>query len=450
MHIKLSSLLPYLLLESRVSDFQEKYVNLPLWMQNLLIDGDFTANKKYLDWLGKIVTVSDKIENKVFANDLLQRIKVHFNKLSSIDINKYKTYEEFVRATDEAAKKLSNREKLAADTELIYEDDRFLIVGPRSQDAVGNFAAGKTNWCISSSEDYWQDYYSENTVILIHDRESEKPMARLALLSPSGANSRDWTLYNSQDHTMSRPGEYLSEILPEEAMEKLTEYLDVDESNISDRQQEIEAKKDEEWVDDNHDQFISTLSTLIAEHYDIPDDNSIEDDIEEYLGPKEWTRFGIDLAWWAVRNNGRDNGKYLSSNLDKFLSSYDGDYEDKIADIIDYVINVNTNGESILPIIRAAMDNFSYTALVKSVDLEKILSNAITKYQHHRDSSNQTYMFPDPQTKEKFVPKDIHDVVEMFTFGGYENIANYIRMHSKQKIREHRIKLKDLIRKRQS
>ena len=445
MYIKL---LP-LLLESRISDFKDKYANLPVWMQHLLIDGDFTANKKYLDWLGKIVTETDKIESEAFANDLLKRIKVHFNKLSNIDINKFKTYEEFVKATDDASKNLSKREKLAADTELIYEDDRFLIVGPRSQDAVGNFAAGKTNWCISNSENYWQDYYSENTIILIHDRESEKPMARLALLSPSGTNSRDWTLYNSQDHTMSRPGEYLSEILPEEAMEKLTEYLDDDEGNIYDRQQEIETKKDEEWVDDNHERCVASLASLIAEHYHIPDDGSIEDDIYESLGNDEYVKMSKDLAWWSIHYHGRDNGTDLAKDLDKFMSSYDGNYHDQITNAITHVVNTKTHGEPMSDIIRGVLDDSSYKNLVRLFDfnLENVLGNAMEKYQAYRNSSNQTYMFADPQTQEKFVPKDINDIVEMLTFGGAEEVANYIRLRSKQKIREHRIKLKNLIRK---
>jgi hypothetical protein len=445
MYIKL---LP-LLLESRISDFKDKYANLPVWMQHLLIDGDFTPNKKYLDWLGKIVTAADKIESEAFANDLLERIEVHFNKLSNIDINKFKTYEEFVKATDDASKNLSKRERLAADTELIYEDDRFLIVGPRSQDAVGNFAAGKTNWCISSSEDYWQDYYSENTVILIHDRESEKPMARLALLSPSGANSRDWTLYNSQDHTMSRPGEYLSEILPEEAMEKLTEYLDDDESNISDRQQEVEEKKNEEWVKDNGDEFVPKLSTLIAEHYNILDDGRIEDDLEEYLGTEDYDALGKDLAWWCISYHGRDNGIFLSEDLTKFLKSYEGDYLDQITNAITHVVNIKTYGKPMSNIVRGVLDDSSYENLVRLSDfnLESVLGNAMKKYQAYRNSSNQTYMFADPQTQEKFIPKDINDIVEMLTFGGAEEVANYIRLRSKQKIREHRIKLKNLIRK---
>ena len=148
MHIKLLSLL----LESRVSDFKQKYTNLPTWMQKMIIDGDFTANKKYIDWMGKIATISGKPENKPFIEDLIKRIKIYHTKLSKIDINKFKTYDEFVKATDKAEKVLSKKEKLAADTELIYEDDRFLIVAPHSQDAVGNFTSGKTHWCIANND----------------------------------------------------------------------------------------------------------------------------------------------------------------------------------------------------------------------------------------------------------------------------------------------------------
>lgn len=442
MYIKLSSLL----LEGRVSDFAEKYSNLPKWMQKLIVDGDFTANKKYIDWLGKIITASEKIENRVFAEDLIRRIKVHFNKLANVDINKFKSADEFIRATDEAEKNLSNKEKLAADTELIYEDDGFLIVAPRSQDSVADFASGKTHWCITSSEKCWEDYYSENSIVLIKDREAEKPHNRYALLSSSGTNENGWTMYDSQDHTMSRPGAILSEMLPEEAIEKVLEFLDGDENSVAGRQQELEERRDQEWIEENYKDCISNLAWLISEHYHV-DKEELKDEFHEYLGDEEYINMGKDLAAFSLSYFGRPDGGFLGRTLDKFLADYEGNYSDEIPDIIDYVLNVKTNKEDVLLLIKNALDDTHYNNLLKAVDFDKVIGGAINTYQKYRNSPNQMQMFDEPQTKEKFTPKNINDVVEMLTFGGYEEIASYIKTFSKQKLREHRIKLKDLIRK---
>jgi hypothetical protein len=415
-------------------------------MQNYIIDGDFTANKKYIDWLGKIITVHDKTESKTFAEDLIRRIKVHFNKLANVDINKFKTYDEFVKATDDAEKNLSKKEKLAADTDLIYNDERFLIVAPRSQESVGGFAAGKTRWCISSSEKYWEDYYSENSIVLIKDKEADLPYNRWALLSSAGPNERDWTLYDSQDNTMSQPGAILSEMLPEEAIEKLLEFLDSDESDVSSRRAELEEKREEEWIEENYEDCIINFTELIADHYKI-DQGELKSTLNDYLGDKDYIDLGKSLAAYSISYYGMPDAGYLGKDLEKFLSNYSGGYEEEIPAIIDHILHVNTNKEGVMMLIKGVLDNDHYNNLIRSVDFEKVLGHSISTYRKYRNSPTQTYMFDEPPTTETFIPKNINDVVEMFTFGGHEEIASYIKTFSKQKIREHRIKLKDLIRK---
>ena len=85
-----------IVLESRMSDFREKYPNLDRREVDYAIEIDPSGNYKNLDWIGRALT--DDPDARV--EDLIKYITIFHNKLKSQDIYKLNSFKDLKQTVD--------------------------------------------------------------------------------------------------------------------------------------------------------------------------------------------------------------------------------------------------------------------------------------------------------------------------------------------------------------
>ena len=247
------TLFEHILIESRVDDFK-KMLNRKFSIDYVqkIINRDTSKNHKNLLWIGKILMTEPDINDE----DLFKNLEI-FNKVgSSTDLYSFKDYITFLKFLEKKSKEvqMGKMAQIKAGTKTLKDDKRWQVVAPQTHDASKYFGGG-TSWCISTSNDrYWKQYYYENTVVMIKDR-NKKPNDLLFKVAIVGnANEQFWNtdqqdtkldkirelithvyLWNTNDTRLSgdQRDSYLNQ-LPEDLIDDLMNYFNDDD--ISDRQ----------------------------------------------------------------------------------------------------------------------------------------------------------------------------------------------------------------------
>ena len=104
-----------LLIESRIDDFKKRYETIPDDVKDKIIRNDPSNNKKYLDWMGKVVQSNPDIK----LDDLFKYVK-EFDKYQTAlgDIYKYKTHNDLQQAL--ATRQKSNKELKREGAEIFH------------------------------------------------------------------------------------------------------------------------------------------------------------------------------------------------------------------------------------------------------------------------------------------------------------------------------------------
>jgi len=196
-----------LLVEGRKEDLKKKYSNkfneeTLNWILNIFDLKDF--NHKYTDWvLKKLNPDSDDLDMDV---EIALKLVNDFNKfqpnLSKKDINQYDTFEELDMALFPVIMKEREKE-LEKQVERVYEDDKFVVIKPKTHRASCKYGAN-TKWCTSSKDDqHFKRYTSggqELYYIINKSNSTNKNYSKVAIHFDSGGYAKYW---DSQDTPMS-------------------------------------------------------------------------------------------------------------------------------------------------------------------------------------------------------------------------------------------------------
>lgn len=203
----------FLLVENRIDDAREKFPEIDEdgWQQ-LVANQPAGSNNKYLMWGAGQVDDGFSVEVVV---QVIRLFDGNVNRLKQKDINQYKDVGAIEKAIDElpTKKTKSQEQKQArADTDKIYEDDRFLVVRPHTTEASCKYGTG-TKWCIAATQtrNYYTQYSeSNNKFYFVIDKKaaagSPESKFALAIISASqggqGAGDRI-QVYNASDHLVN-------------------------------------------------------------------------------------------------------------------------------------------------------------------------------------------------------------------------------------------------------
>ena len=180
-----------LLTEDRVSQIKEKYqIRADMWPELISGSQAIAPNHKYLEWMANVVSQLSTGEDHMPHQALIEILEAvsQFEKwrshLPQKDIYQYKKLEDLQRAIENYKKEKTRNIITHNESEVVYEDDRFKVVVPRSHDASCYYGAG-TKWCTATkgNNSHFSSYDKEGKLFYILDKQapSSSPFYKVAL-----------------------------------------------------------------------------------------------------------------------------------------------------------------------------------------------------------------------------------------------------------------------------
>jgi hypothetical protein len=205
---------------ARIKDLKAQNPNYKIDVIDVLATMDPTKSNKYLPFMIKNVSdwvewLHKEIKSETFKEmfevikdfeDLSQR-----NLLENKDIYSYESNQDIIEAVKLAKEKITRSEVKKKETEVLFEDDRWLVVYPLSVRSSNLYGKG-TKWCVSSEDNnygkYFKQYTENGVLVFVIDKtvkESEyrnNDLAKFAFHNDRKKND-GITLWDIKDHQMN-------------------------------------------------------------------------------------------------------------------------------------------------------------------------------------------------------------------------------------------------------
>ncbi len=112
--------------------------------------------------------------NNAKVNELKDNLEHFFKNPSKYeikDINQFKSSKEFEDAVDVAKQKLSRKEMKETGIDKVFEDDRFILMMPKTHKASCRYGA-RTRWCVTMRgySGYFESYFSQGPIFFLIDK----------------------------------------------------------------------------------------------------------------------------------------------------------------------------------------------------------------------------------------------------------------------------------------
>lgn len=156
---------------AKIKDLKAQNPDYSIDVISVLAKMDPTKTNKYLPFMIKCTAdwvewINNELKNETFKEmfeviqdfeDLSQR-----NLLENKDIYAYESNQDIIESVKVAKEKITRSEVKKKETEVLYEDNRFLIVYPLSVRSSNLYGKG-TKWCVSSEDNNYGKYYKQYT-----------------------------------------------------------------------------------------------------------------------------------------------------------------------------------------------------------------------------------------------------------------------------------------------
>jgi hypothetical protein len=205
---------------ARIKDLKTQNPSYTIDVIEVLSSMDPSKSNKYLPFMIKCTAdwvewINNELKNETFKEmfevikdfeDLSER-----NLLENKDIYSYESNQDIIEAVKFAKEKVTRSEVKKKETEVLYEDDRWLIVYPLTTRSSNLYGKG-TKWCVSSEDNNYGKYYKQYTengcLVFVIDKsvkESEyrsNDFAKVAFHNDRKKND-GITLWDIKDHQMN-------------------------------------------------------------------------------------------------------------------------------------------------------------------------------------------------------------------------------------------------------
>ena len=156
---------------ARIKDLKTQNPTYKIDVIDVLSSMDPTKSNKYLPFMIKCTAdwvewINNELKNETFKEmfevikdfeDLSQR-----NLLENKDIYSYESNQDIIEAVKTAKEKITRSEVKKKETEVLFEDSRWLVVYPLSTRSSNLYGKG-TKWCVSSEDNNYGKYYKQYT-----------------------------------------------------------------------------------------------------------------------------------------------------------------------------------------------------------------------------------------------------------------------------------------------
>jgi hypothetical protein len=151
---------------------------------------EINSNHKYLDWITKNWSPTDVNENGDVEHNLkeillaVSKFDNESQRLEIKDLNQYKHIDQLFNALKKLGATARRTVDITGDVEKIYEDNRFVVVSPKTHTASCYYGAG-TKWCTASkdSDSHFSTYKGNGELYYIIDKTlpTSSPYYKVAL-----------------------------------------------------------------------------------------------------------------------------------------------------------------------------------------------------------------------------------------------------------------------------
>ena len=335
-----------LIKEGRVEDFKSKFGQkfTPANADRIVAN----VSPKFLNWVGKTF---DSIDFNSNFQDLVLKLR-EFDKISSnlpkTDINSYKSLSELYQALNDYANRPRRQARKVEGGNVVYEDDRFFIVNPLTQEASCYYGKG-TKWCTAADSSHqFNQYNQDGKLFYILDKSlpTNDPFYKVALLKKFGG---DMTFYDAKDETI-KGGKWIA---PSEKFDVIVAAIDKYlESEYSEqlkiwRDKEL-AQKEKQRLEKLRIQRILREREVEAEERRVEGEWTLDGDCpEEGLKAHALLEFLVDnndVEVWT--NEDREEVERLQNEIERLQSEYDNN-EDVRTDLLDEISDLEDEIESL-------------------------------------------------------------------------------------------------------
>jgi hypothetical protein len=148
--------LSQVLLEGRKDEFLSKYRKKfkPEDIKKIfLLSRDLSSNQKFLNFLGKVISPESVNEDLMNAKIAIEKFIKYQNNLEEKDINQYDSLKDISDAISKHENKVRRNVKEIDGADVVYEDDKFTVVSPKTYEASCYYGAG-SKWCTAAKSSY--------------------------------------------------------------------------------------------------------------------------------------------------------------------------------------------------------------------------------------------------------------------------------------------------------
>jgi hypothetical protein len=156
---------------AKIKELKAQNPNYLIDVISVLSKMDPTKTNKYLPFMIKCTSdwvewIHNELTNETFKEmfeviqdfeDLSKR-----NLLENKDIYTYESNQDIIEAVKTAKEKITRSEVKKKETEVLFEDNRWLVVYPLSVRSSNLYGKG-TKWCVSSEDNNYGKYYKQYT-----------------------------------------------------------------------------------------------------------------------------------------------------------------------------------------------------------------------------------------------------------------------------------------------
>ena len=317
-----------ILSEGRRDDFVNKYRNKfsnEELKKIIMLSQNLSPNNKFLMFLGNVMPTQNFDENLSKAQKAIESFIKYQQALEEKDINKYQSLEDIIKAIDAHENKVRREVKEVEGADVVYEDDRFTVVTPKTHKASCYYGAG-TKWCTASmnGDSHFNNYNVDGKLFYFIDKKgkSNDRFYKVALLQKYDG---DKTYYDAPDKSFSSGW-----ILGSEEYQKIQKVIDEYIANNFSREVEIfkdkekarlererirqqqqaqmrarrlrsaeQRKENDEWnLEDNDDvqaEMANAVYNIIQDSYGVV----VGDDEDIYnLLPADYSHYGLPTFEW--------------------------------------------------------------------------------------------------------------------------------------------------------
>ena len=171
-------------------------------------EGDKPIGGKYIEWMIRVFIRDHMSPSDINKFGVMKDFDKLINKnlIQQKDINQYKSvesvYDEVKKYEDVKTKSEQEKEE-KKDADVIFENDRVLVVMPRSKESSCRYGAN-TKWCTSGTTyNYFNSYYYGKGVSLYYVIPKGEYLNKYGKIAVAVNPNGDRTYYNAQDNSLS-------------------------------------------------------------------------------------------------------------------------------------------------------------------------------------------------------------------------------------------------------